>query len=314
MSASAAPVSGPTRRPTWPTSIFGSQCRAKTWLDAVELAGGDHVERTAGHHLLGGLEHQPDPARERAARGAPRRAPAGADQRPRCATSWPQAWPTPSTVRAPGHASAVVDRQRVDVGAQGDHRAVGLAADLGDQPALRQQLDLDRRPSRARSATSAGRAVLLPASSGCAWRSRRSSTSSASCARRRRDRGGRRAGRRSSMPPALRLRGPSCQRLVAACAARQSVRTRPAGRRRPTPRAARCRPRRRWRGPRSASFIGNSTLSSPLAASAARRGACRPRPGRARRAAARAARPAAPRSPGRRAAARTGPPRRRGTG
>ena len=48
--------------------------------DAVEGAGGDHLERTAGHHLLGGLEQQPDPAGERGLpRGRGQREP-GADQ------------------------------------------------------------------------------------------------------------------------------------------------------------------------------------------------------------------------------------------
>ena len=61
-SVSAAPVIGPSRRPTWPTSTLGSQCSAKIRLDAVERAELHQVQRAAGHDLLGGLEEQPDPA------------------------------------------------------------------------------------------------------------------------------------------------------------------------------------------------------------------------------------------------------------
>ena len=84
-SASAAPVSGPSRRPTRPTSRLGSQCRPKIVVDAVEGAGLDQVQRAAGHDLLGGLEEQPHPAGQQAARGAPR--PARGRRRPgrRCA-------------------------------------------------------------------------------------------------------------------------------------------------------------------------------------------------------------------------------------
>ena len=122
-SASAAPVSGPTRRPTWPTSMRGVAVQAEDVLDVVEGAGGDHLERAAGHDLLGRLEEQPDPARERRRARAPR--PARARRRParRCARRGRRRARRPSTVLRPRVVASVVDGQRVEVGAQRDERA-----------------------------------------------------------------------------------------------------------------------------------------------------------------------------------------------
>ena len=52
-----------------PTSSEGSQCSASA-TDAVDQARIDHVERAAGHDLLGRLEDQPDPAGQAVARAS----------------------------------------------------------------------------------------------------------------------------------------------------------------------------------------------------------------------------------------------------
>ena len=131
LEASAAPVSGPSRSPTRPTSMVGSQCRQKMRLDAVERAERPSAAGAAGHDLLGGLEQQPHaPGQQPAActsasaRPAPSRA-GGVDvvtagvgdaRRPGCAT---------------GRSVSVVDRQRVEVGAQRHQPAA--VAEVGDQ-------------------------------------------------------------------------------------------------------------------------------------------------------------------------------------
>ena len=56
---------GPTRVPSWPTSSRGSQCSAKIRSTPSMAAVGDHVDRAAGLHLLGGLEDQPHPPGQR---------------------------------------------------------------------------------------------------------------------------------------------------------------------------------------------------------------------------------------------------------
>ena len=60
------------------------------------------VQRAAGHHLLGRLEEQPDPARAAARGRAPRPARAPAPTSAAVCTSWPQACATPATVLAHG--------------------------------------------------------------------------------------------------------------------------------------------------------------------------------------------------------------------
>ena len=218
VSASAAPVSGPARRPTWPTSIVGSQCSAEDVLDAVECAGGDHVERAAGHHLLGRLEEQPDPAGQRRACGAPR--PARGRRRParRCARRGRRRGRRPSTVL---DATASPARSSTGSASRSARRATSGARRPGHR---------SRRAARSSGSSvtaSAGRRRALgherrwcapPArpSSGWACRSRRSSTSSASRRsrwsttwRRREERA--RVTRRShavpSAEPSARLRG-----------------------------------------------------------------------------------------------------------
>ncbi len=94
---SHAAVIGPTRRPIVPTSQRRVAVQRKRRSAAVEPARRDHVERAAGHRLLGRLEDQPDPA------GQPARAAISASASPPpsrtvVCTSCPQAWHTPSTV------------------------------------------------------------------------------------------------------------------------------------------------------------------------------------------------------------------------
>ena len=132
-SESAAPVSGPSRRPRRPTSRLGSQCRPKTWCDVVERAGLDQVQRSPGHDLLGRLEEQPDAAGQQAARVRPRRGPGAAPTRPAVCTSWPQAWATPGTVLA--HGSLV--RSSTGSASRSARSATSRSAraELADQPA-----------------------------------------------------------------------------------------------------------------------------------------------------------------------------------
>ena len=80
LSASAAPVSGPSRRPIRPTSRLGSQCRPKTCETPSSAPAGDQVQRAAGHDLLGGLEEQADAPGQQAARGDLGEGEAGADE------------------------------------------------------------------------------------------------------------------------------------------------------------------------------------------------------------------------------------------
>ena len=102
--------------------------------DALERTGGDQVQRTTGHDLLGGLEQQPHASGQQAAGGDLRQREPGADE------------PGGVDVVAAGVRDAgdgapprvgdqVVDRQRVEVGAQRDQPAA--VADLGQHsPAL----------------------------------------------------------------------------------------------------------------------------------------------------------------------------------
>ena len=132
---SAAPVIGPSRRPTLPTSSVGSQCRPKIRLHVVEGAELDQRQRAAGHDLLGGLEEQPDPAAEQPLLVDPAEGDGGADQGGGVDVVAARVGDALDGA-GPGVAGQVAHRQRVEVGPQRDHRALG--ADLGDQAGARQ--------------------------------------------------------------------------------------------------------------------------------------------------------------------------------
>ena len=126
---------------------------------AVEGSRGDHLERPAGHDLLGGLEQQPDAARERRLPMYLRERDAGADE-----TSGVDV--VPARVGDPVRptrevlAAAVLHRQRVEVRAEPDQRPVG-GPHLGEQAALRQQLHLHARAVEVLGDHRGG-ALLLP--------------------------------------------------------------------------------------------------------------------------------------------------------
>ena len=102
-------------------------------LDAVHRAGGDHVQRAAGHDLLGGLEDQPHAARQlRRARQRPRRA-----QQDRGVRVVPAHVRGAFGLGGVREAGGLGQRQGVHVGAQGD--AAVPAADVADDAGARGQ-------------------------------------------------------------------------------------------------------------------------------------------------------------------------------
>ena len=138
---SAAPVIGPTRRPTCPTSSDGSQCRPKAWVTSSSAPAAITSSAPPGMTSSAGWNS----SRTRPASGR---------------SWWTWCSAEPGTEQGGGvhvvaagvgdvvvHAAprvvgAVGDGQGVEVGPQGDDRpAVG--SDVGDQPGLRQLLHPD---------------------------------------------------------------------------------------------------------------------------------------------------------------------------
>ena len=87
--------------------------------DAIERTGLDRHQRAAGHDLLGRLEDQPHPAGQLV--GDCRERQAGAEQRGRVHVVAAGVGHTLDGA-GPGVVGPVLDRQRVEVGAQRDHR------------------------------------------------------------------------------------------------------------------------------------------------------------------------------------------------
>ena len=182
---------GPSRRPTLADVEGRVAVQAEDPLDAVERAQLDQRQRAAGHHLLGGLEEQPDPARRAAPARATRPSAIAAPTSAVVCTSWPQAWVTPSTRAGPRVLGQVGDRA-----ARRGRRAAPIdragVADLGDQTGPRQLGDppagaagSGRRPARscgprARTARGgrAGPGAARPARRRTRRRRRRSATRS----------------------------------------------------------------------------------------------------------------------------------------
>ena len=134
VSASAAPVSGPSRRPTWPTSRLGSQCRPKTWRDAVERAGGDQVSAPPGMTSSAGWKSSRTRPGSSAAGCDLGEGQAGADEAGGVHVVPAGVGDARRRVLVHGSSVQVVDRQRVEVGAQRDERAARSPM-LGDQSA-----------------------------------------------------------------------------------------------------------------------------------------------------------------------------------
>ena len=118
---SAAPVIGPSRSPTVPTSRSGRSAgrRCGHVVEGAEL----HQPRgAAGHDLLGRLEQQPHPPGQQTLARAPRPARGRRRAAPSVWTSWPHAWATPVDLALPRVGGRVVDGQGVEVGTQRDPR------------------------------------------------------------------------------------------------------------------------------------------------------------------------------------------------
>ena len=133
-SASAAPVTGPSRSPTWPTSMVGSQCRQKIRLTPSSAPSSISRVAPPGMTSSAGWNSSrtrpgssPAACTSASARPAPSRAVVW--------TSCPQAWATPATLLCHGSSVRVVDREGVEVGPQRDPRAVAVA-EVGDQPGV----------------------------------------------------------------------------------------------------------------------------------------------------------------------------------
>ena len=98
--------------------------------------------------------------RQQPARRAPRPSARAAPTRAAVWTSWPQAWATPVDGAGPRVVGQVLDRQRVEVGAQRDERARGRR---GRRPARCAGSRVTRQPAcSTRGATSVGGARLAP--------------------------------------------------------------------------------------------------------------------------------------------------------
>ena len=114
---SAAPVIGPSRTPDLAEVEGRVAVEAEDLVDLVEGAELDQRGRAAGHDLLGGLEQQAYAAGQLAAAVHLGQGEAGADQAGRVHV-------VPARVRDagagadPGVGGQVVDRERVEVGAQ----------------------------------------------------------------------------------------------------------------------------------------------------------------------------------------------------
>ena len=111
-SESAAPVSGPSRRPDRADVEARVAVQPEDPGDAVERAGVDRHQGAAGHDLLGGLEEQPDPAGQsrrrsdgerqagsRAARRCARRGRRRGRRPARCWPTGPRCGPRPGARR-----------------------------------------------------------------------------------------------------------------------------------------------------------------------------------------------------------------------
>ena len=80
---SAEAVIAPTRSPTCPTAVRGSQCKREDPLDAVDATAVDDGPGPAARRLLGRLEQQPDPSWQIAVAGEVGEHEAGAEHRRR---------------------------------------------------------------------------------------------------------------------------------------------------------------------------------------------------------------------------------------
>ena len=130
-----------------PTSVPGSQCSAKARSTPSRAPAASTSSAPPGVDLLGGLEDQPDPARQQAERVEVGEREAGPEHGGRVHV-------VPARVRdavhrrAPRPAALVGQRQRVEVGAQRDDGAPEAAVPPTSQttPGAGEQLGLQPRP------------------------------------------------------------------------------------------------------------------------------------------------------------------------
>ena len=116
--------------------------------DALERTGGDQLQRPTGHDLLGGLEQQSHAPGQQAAGGDLRQREPGSDEPGRVDVVAAGVGDTGAGA-PPRVGDEVVDRQRVEVGAQRDQPAA--VADLGQHPAALGSPHGPADPLRARS-------------------------------------------------------------------------------------------------------------------------------------------------------------------
>ena len=172
-SASAAPVIGPSRSPTWPTSMVGSQCRQKIRSTPSSAPSLDQpssappgMTSSAGWNSSRTRPGSRPPRAPRPARGRRRAAPA-------VCTSCPQACATPGD-RCCAHGSVV--RSSTGSASRSARRATSgpvAGADVGDQPGVAGSGSSREPASSRRLATRSVVRSSCQDSSGWACRSRR---------------------------------------------------------------------------------------------------------------------------------------------
>ena len=174
VSESAAPVSGPSRRPTRPTSRLGSQCSPKTWSTPRSAPAASRCSAPPGMTSSAGWKsRRTRPGSSPRAKTSDRARPA--PTRPAVWTSWPQACATPGTVLFHGSVSRSSTGRASRSARRATRRSPVPMSAITPPPSSR--LTDQPEPSRALTTHSDVRASPQ-LSSGWACRSRRSATRS----------------------------------------------------------------------------------------------------------------------------------------
>ena len=139
---SAALVSESEAQPDLPHVDSRVTVQREDPLHLLERTQADQVQGPAGHDLLGGLEEQPDATGQQAAGVDLAEGLRGADER-RGVDVVAAGVGDPRDGAGPRVGGGVLDRQRVEVGPQRDHRTV--VAEIGDQAGLREPGDREAR-------------------------------------------------------------------------------------------------------------------------------------------------------------------------
>ena len=174
VSASAAPVSGPSRRPRRPTSRLGSQCRPKTWETPSSAPAEISCSAPPGMTSSAGWNSSRTrpgsrPRAETSASASP------APTSPAVWTSWPQAWATPGLVLLHGSEMRSSTGSASRSARSATSRPPWPISASTPPPSGRRTVQ--PTPSSAVTTASEVRSSAQ-LSSGWAWRSRRSATSS----------------------------------------------------------------------------------------------------------------------------------------